>query len=63
MRTTLEIDDRLMADALAAAGPKTERDVVELGLRTIIRLKRQEEIIGYRGKLDWQGNLDEMRRD
>lgn len=60
---TIEIDDRLMVAALAATGLKTEREVVELALTTIIRLKRQEEIRGYRGKLEWQGNLDEMRKD
>ncbi|MEX3952807.1 type II toxin-antitoxin system VapB family antitoxin [Paraburkholderia sp. EG287B] len=63
MRTTFEVDDRLMAEALAATGLQTEQEVVELALRTIIRLKRQEEIRRYRGKIDWQGNLDEMRRD
>ncbi|MEM5426738.1 type II toxin-antitoxin system VapB family antitoxin [Paraburkholderia ferrariae] len=63
MRTTFEVDDRLMAEALAATGLQTEQEVVELALRTFIRLKRQEEIRRYRGKIDWQGNLDEMRKD
>jgi len=63
MRTNIDIDDRLMADALAATGLKTKREVVELGLQKIIQLKRQEELRRLRGKIDWQGNLDEMRRD
>jgi len=63
MRTNIYIDDRLMADALLATGLKTKREVVELGLRTILQLKRQEEIRKYRGKLNWQGDLDEMRTD
>ena len=63
MRTNIEIDDSLMAEALAATGIKTKREAVELGLKTIIRLKRQEQIRQFRGKLHWEGDLDAMRTD
>ncbi len=63
MRTNIEIDDKLMADALLATGFKTKREAVEFGLKTVLRLKRQEEFRQFRGKLNWQGNLDQMRRD
>lgn len=36
MRTNIEIDDRLMRDALRASGAKTKREAVELGLRTLL---------------------------
>ncbi|MFN3162868.1 MAG: type II toxin-antitoxin system VapB family antitoxin [Pseudohongiellaceae bacterium] len=62
MRTNIEIDDRLMNDALKATGLKTKKDVVELGLKTLVRLKKQESIRNFRGKLDWTGDLDDMRR-
>lgn len=61
MRTNIEIDDTLMADVLKATGLKTKKDAVELGLRTLLRLSRQANIRKYRGKLDWQGDLDDMR--
>jgi Arc/MetJ family transcription regulator len=61
MRTNIEIDDQLMADVLKATGLKTKKDVVELGLKTLIRLKKQESMRAYRGKLVWTGDLDEMR--
>ncbi len=61
MRTNIEIDDRLMADALKATGLKTKKETVELGLKTLIKLKKQEGIKQFRGKLEWSGNLDEMR--
>lgn len=63
MRTNIVIDDRLMRDALRATGLKTKREAVELGLRTLLRLKTQADIRGLRGKLNWQGNLDAMRKD
>jgi Arc/MetJ family transcription regulator len=63
MRTNIVIDDKLMEDTLKATGLKTKRDVVELGLRTLLRLRQQEEIRQFRGKLRWEGDLDAMRRD
>jgi Arc/MetJ family transcription regulator len=50
-----------MQDNLRATGLKTKREAVELGLRTLLGLRQQEEIRRYRGKLDWQGDLDAMR--
>lgn len=63
MRTNIVIDDKLMRDTLKATGLKTKREAVELGLRTLLRLRRQEDIRRLRGKLDWTGDLDEMRTD
>lgn len=63
MRTNIVIDDKLMKDTLRATGVKTMREAVELGLRTLLRLRRQGEIRRFRGKLNWQGDLDAMRTD
>jgi Arc/MetJ family transcription regulator len=63
MRTNIVIDDNLMAAALRATGLKTKREVVELGLKTLVRLKKQERIRGLRGKLEWQDDLERMRVD
>ena len=60
MRTNIVIDDRLMADALKFTGLHTKREVVEEGLKILIRLKKQENIKRFRGKLLWEGNLDEI---
>ncbi|MFO1195640.1 MAG: type II toxin-antitoxin system VapB family antitoxin [Burkholderiaceae bacterium] len=63
MRTNIVIDDRLMEEALRLTGLKTKKEAVELGLRTLLRLGRQEQIRRLRGKLDWRGNLEAMRGD
>lgn len=63
MRTNIVIDDKLMKDTLKATGLKTKREAVELGLRTLLRLRRQERIRRFRGKLDWSGDLDALRTD
>lgn len=63
MRTNIVIDDKLMADALKASGARTKREVVELGLQTLLQLNRQSELRKLRGKVKWEGDLDAMRRD
>ncbi len=63
MRTNIVIDDKLMQDALRATGLKTKKEAVELALRTLLRLQRQQQIRSLRGKLDWRGDLDAMRTD
>jgi Arc/MetJ family transcription regulator len=63
MRTNIVIDNQLMADALKATGLTTKREVVELGLKTLIRLKQQEKIKNFKGKLKWSADLEEMRLD
>jgi Arc/MetJ family transcription regulator len=63
MRTNIVIDDKLMSDTLRATGLKTKREVVELGLQTLLRLRQQSEIKKLKGKITWEGDLDAMRRD
>jgi len=63
MRTNIVIDDVLMADAMKAAGVKTKREAVELGLKTLVRLRGQRDIRRLRGKLAWEGDLETTRTD
>ena len=61
MRTNIVIEDELMAEALRLTGLSTKREAVETALRLMIDLKKQEQIRKYRGKLRWQGDLEEQR--
>lgn len=63
MRTNIVIDDRLMGEALRASGAKTKKEAVELGLKALIRLRKQAAIRKARGKLAWEGDLDASRTD
>ena len=63
MRTNIVIDDDLMTAALKATGAKTKKEVVELGLKTLVKLREQAKIKELRGKVTWEGDLDAMRRD
>ncbi len=61
MRTNIVIDDKLMAKAIKASGLRTKKQVVEQGLRLIIQRNAQQAIRELRGKIKWEGDLDEMR--
>ncbi|MBD2294822.1 type II toxin-antitoxin system VapB family antitoxin [Anabaena sphaerica FACHB-251] len=61
MTTNIIIDEQLIDDAIKATGLKTKQEVIELGLKTLIKLKQQEKIKAYRGNLKWEGNLEDMR--
>ena len=63
MRTNIIIDEALIKDARRATGFKTKKSVVEEGLKVLLRLKRQEKVRAWRGKLRWEGDLDRMRTD
>jgi Arc/MetJ family transcription regulator len=52
-----------MDRVLKLTGVRTKREAVEMGLKALLRLKRQEQFRDYRGKLDWQGDLDSLRTD
>ncbi|MBE9170561.1 type II toxin-antitoxin system VapB family antitoxin [Pleurocapsales cyanobacterium LEGE 06147] len=61
MRTNIVIDEKLMNDALKATGLKTKKEVVELGLKTLVRLNQQKQIKKLKGKLKWDSDLEAMR--
>jgi Arc/MetJ family transcription regulator len=61
MRTNIVIDDKLMMDALKASGLRTKKEAVEQGLKLLVRRSQQQEIRKLRGRIKWEGDLDEMR--
>jgi Arc/MetJ family transcription regulator len=62
MPTNIEIDDALITRALEVTGLKSTREVVEEGLRTLIRLHGQRDSLSLAGKVRWSGELGETRQ-
>jgi Arc/MetJ family transcription regulator len=62
MRTNIEIDDTLMAEAQRASGHATKKQTVEQALRLMIKLRRQHEADLALGKYRWRGNLARSRK-
>jgi Arc/MetJ family transcription regulator len=62
MRTNIEIDDKLLSQAMAATGLSTKRATVEEGLRLLVRVRKQAKALAELKGLGWEGDLDEMRQ-
>lgn len=61
MRTNIDIDDRLMQQAMRSSGARTKRAVVEAGLCLLIQTRGQGGIRRLRGKVAWEGDLNASR--
>lgn len=63
MRTNIVIDEVLIQNVLKETGLKTKKEAVEQGLQLLLRLTRQARIREFRGKLKWEGDLDQQRQE
>jgi Arc/MetJ family transcription regulator len=62
MRTNIELDDLLVAKAQQLTGIKTKREVIDTALHTLVRLNEQSSAKALRGKLHWEGDLEDSRQ-
>jgi len=63
MRTNVVIEDRLMSRAMRTSGCRTKRSAIESGLRLLVQVSSQKKLRDLKGKIAWEGDLEEMRRD
>lgn len=63
MRTNIVIDPALIAEAMRIGGFKTKKETVEQGLKALIQLNQQQQIRAWRGRLTWEGDLEQLRCD
>ena len=63
MRTNVVIDDSLMKRALKSGGYRTKKDAIEHGLKLLVQINSQKKIRELKGKINWEGDLELMRRD
>lgn len=61
MRTNIEIDEKLIGEILEKSSIKTKKEAVDTALREYLRLLKLKELAELRGKLKWEGNLEDMR--
>jgi Arc/MetJ family transcription regulator len=61
MRTNIDIDDDLLAEAMAATGQTTKKATVEQALRSVVQLHRQKKAGETLAGMGWEGDLDRMR--
>lgn len=61
MRTNIELDDQLIRRAMRSSGTRTKRAAVEAGLRLLVKTHAQTAIRRLRGKVKWEGDLNQSR--
>ena len=61
MKTTVELESKLIDEAMTISGQSTPNSVIVLALQEYIRMNNRKKILRYRGKNIWEGSLDEMR--
>ena len=62
MRTTLNIDDEALEQAMRAAEGKTKTQVINEALREFARRRRVRELLEFQGKAEWSGDIDQLRK-
>lgn len=61
MRTNIEIDDEVLREAQRLTGARTKRETVDVALRELVARQRRIGILDLRGRVHWEGDLDESR--
>jgi Arc/MetJ family transcription regulator len=61
MRTNIEIDDRVLHEAQELIGARTKREAVDVALRELVARHRRIGVLDLRGRVRWEGDLDESR--
>ncbi len=61
MRTNIEIDDEVLAEAQRLTGARTKRETVDLALRELVARRRQRDVLALRGRIRWEGDLEVSR--
>jgi Arc/MetJ family transcription regulator len=62
-RTNVVLDEKLVKDCIKVTGIKTQKALIDHALRELLRHEKQIEILNLKGKINWDGNLDEWRQD
>jgi Arc/MetJ family transcription regulator len=61
MRTNIEIDDEVLAEAQRLTGARTKRETVDVALRELVARRRQRDVLALRGRVRWEGDLEVSR--
>jgi Arc/MetJ family transcription regulator len=60
-RTNIDLDDRLVEEGLLVFKCKTKKELIHLALQELLKTEKRKEILKLRGRLRWEGDLEERR--
>jgi Arc/MetJ family transcription regulator len=61
-RTVIDIEDKLLKKAQKLTGINKKVEIVNYAIRRLVEQKEIEKILDLKGKVKWEGNLEEMRK-
>lgn len=62
LRTNIELDEKLVKEAMKLTHKKTKKDLVNYALKELVSRCKRKKLLELEGKVEWTGNLDEMRK-
>ena len=61
-RTNIVLDDKLVENCFEATGINTRKTLIDYALKELLRHKSQKKILELKGKINWDGNLNDWRK-
>ena len=61
MRTNVEINDKLIEEAIGLSKVKTKKEVIDIALKNYVNQMKRKSMAELFGKVKWEGDLNEMR--
>ena len=61
-RTNIVLDDELVSDCMKATGIKTKKSLIDFALKELLRKNKQKQLLALQGSINWEGDLNEMRK-
>lgn len=62
LRTNIELDEKLVKEAMKLTHKKTKKDLVNYALEELVKRFKRKKLLELEGKVEWTGNLAEMRK-
>ena len=62
MRTNIELDEKLVEEAMKLTDSKTKKELVNYALKELVRKKKRKKLLEKEGNVEWDGSLEKMRK-
>jgi Arc/MetJ family transcription regulator len=62
LRTNIELDEKLVDEAMKLTHKKTKKELVNYALRELVSKMKRKQLLEIEGKVEWTGDLGEMRK-
>jgi Arc/MetJ family transcription regulator len=62
LRTNIELDEKLVKEAMKLTRKKTKKELVNYALKELVSKIKRKKLLGLEGKVEWTGSLHEMRK-